>query len=415
MNNGGKTMLYLSRIQDDFSNFKNKTIIVFGASTGGKNVKRELIKHNIMIDYFVDNNKGLWGENVEGIDVLSIDKFINICKENSKVNIIIGSQYENEIANQIEELGIQNKVYYNSEFWRVVEKCDFCKKCKIDRELMTAFKVNQKNMDRAIYENQILSEFVNHIKNSDYIMNYSAVKTGNVTIISTLANYGINAINVWHTLKPYSDYARFSIKKRVKKIIIGVRDPIAQNISSLFWFGYTKDYWDIDPYVKNNNDAEYLFNKYYIDKVLKKDIHENFESIAEVCCKIVDRQNLVQEWFDEQLKKYYGIDIYQYKIDNTRKYNIVKVGDLEIFIYKLEKLNEIVQELGEFCGVPNMKISNNNLASDRINYESYLKFKKEIKLPIEYVNKCYKGKYMRFFYSEDEIKKFKEKWENNIC
>lgn len=83
-------------------------IILFGASTLGKEVLNLLKSNNINIDFWCDNNKEKWGEEIEGIFVLPLEKLKSISK---KTNIIITSMYYDEISMQLIKLGFTNILY----------------------------------------------------------------------------------------------------------------------------------------------------------------------------------------------------------------------------------------------------------------------------------------------------------------
>lgn len=81
--------------------FRNKKLVIFGASTGAKKVSDTLKSLSIEIDYFSDNNSNIWGEKFQGIEIIEPKKIMDI-----SCYIIIASMYYTEIYVQLLELGI---------------------------------------------------------------------------------------------------------------------------------------------------------------------------------------------------------------------------------------------------------------------------------------------------------------------
>ncbi len=123
---------------------------------------------------------------------------------------------------------------------------------------------------------------------------------------------------------------------------------------------------------------------------------------------------LVQDFFEQQLEPYLGIDIYREPFDKEKGFSIYKYGNVEIFIYQLEKLNSVFDKLAKFLEIENAQMVRSNDSKDKWYYEKYKDAEENIVLSREYFDKCYNGKYIKHFYSESDISKFKEKWESNI-
>lgn len=85
-----------------------KKCIIFGAGFYGKGAYYKL-KNYYDILYYADNNSLLWGKDIGGIPIVSMEKMMEVyaCE---KVDIIICSQAYFEMANQLTELGIEE--YY---------------------------------------------------------------------------------------------------------------------------------------------------------------------------------------------------------------------------------------------------------------------------------------------------------------
>lgn len=78
-----------------------KKKILFGAGLYGRIALQYYKKENIA--YFVDNNPQLVGQVIDGIEVISVDKLKEICRN---YDIIITTKFKSEIINQLNGIGI---------------------------------------------------------------------------------------------------------------------------------------------------------------------------------------------------------------------------------------------------------------------------------------------------------------------
>lgn len=85
-----------------------KKCIIFGAGFYGKGAYYKLRDYYDIL-YYVDNNPQLWGKNIGGIPIVSLEKMMEVytCE---KIDIVICSQAYFEMASQLMELGIEE--YY---------------------------------------------------------------------------------------------------------------------------------------------------------------------------------------------------------------------------------------------------------------------------------------------------------------
>jgi len=79
-----------------------KKFVLFGASINGTVAYRNL-KHKYNVSYFVDNDNKKWGSQLEGIRIMSPDILISSPNE---YNVIITSQYDVAIAEQLINIGV---------------------------------------------------------------------------------------------------------------------------------------------------------------------------------------------------------------------------------------------------------------------------------------------------------------------
>ncbi|MFI3169219.1 MAG: putative capsular polysaccharide synthesis family protein [Faecalibacterium sp.] len=121
---------------------------------------------------------------------------------------------------------------------------------------------------------------------------------------------------------------------------------------------------------------------------------------------------LAQDFFVEFEKAV--LDITKYLFDQDKGYAIIKEGNIEVFVYQLEKLNDLVPELSAWIGVPFEHLEKGNQASDKWFAESYRQAQQEIEFSQEYFDKCYNEPYVKYCYNEADIERFKARWRPHI-
>lgn len=87
-----------------------KKFVLFGASINGTVAYRNL-KHKYNVSYFVDNDNKKWGSQLEGIRIMSPDILISSPNE---YNVIITSQYDVAIAEQLINIGVRKFGVYDA-------------------------------------------------------------------------------------------------------------------------------------------------------------------------------------------------------------------------------------------------------------------------------------------------------------
>lgn len=82
----------------------NKKVIIFGASVGGLKVYKMLVSMGIECLYFVDNSKSKWGSCLEDVEIRPPETL-----KGNDHNIVIASVYQEEIEQQLDQMGIDRK------------------------------------------------------------------------------------------------------------------------------------------------------------------------------------------------------------------------------------------------------------------------------------------------------------------
>ncbi len=217
------------------------------------------------------------------------------------------------------------------------------------------------------------------------VLIYSMTKSGTTTINKSLVDFGIEPIR-FHNI--HSIVQEQELKKSNKrwKIISLAREPIARNISSYFHFTVTNF-----PIWKKTHDTA-LFIDYF---------------------KREHRKYSVFHWFDFEIVKFLGIDIYSKLFDYEAGYTIYSNEKFDLLIIRTEDIDHSAKKaLEEFLDINDLEIKTKNLGVDRSKESAHMypKFIQEIKFSDEYLDEVYNSKYAQYFYTEDEINKFRKRW-----
>ena len=185
------------------------------------------------------------------------------------------------------------------------------------------------------------------------------------------------------------------------KVITLTRDPVARNVSTFFEnlevravnnnesFEIQSDYYDILPFTLSLDEVDALFNLF-------------FEKL---------RHDTPLVFFDYELKGAFGLDVYAEQFPKSIGYKIYQNNLADVLLIRLEDLDSCArQAFKEFLDIQDFALKEENIGANKNYAELYKKFTETINLPESYLDKFYQSKFMRHFYTEQEIISFREHW-----
>lgn len=214
--------------------------------------------------------------------------------------------------------------------------------------------------------------------------------------------YHIGEINreVWERI--ISEYR----KEGILKVVVAVREPLARDYSA-FWQAFSGgNEMEMEaPFVSNDFQKNY---ECYQSMILKGSKYMER--------KLKDAYPYIWsdefEWFDEQIKQYLDIDVFQYPFDREKGFTIIEKEKVQLLLYKTEKMDSILEEIGSFVGAESLSKVDDNISKQKWYGLAYLQFRKEVVLMKKYVEHYYCGNAkMDHFYTPEEKEKFLGKWE----
>ncbi len=196
---------------------------------------------------------------------------------------------------------------------------------------------------------------------------------------------GLNPIRGNHV---YGQFIREHIIKpdRPVKYITLVREPISRNISSFF-----QGYRLIGDQTHPTEETD--------SATLTQQFLEHFEHERPLT------------FFDVEFRDMVGIDVYAEPFPHEQGYIQLQHGNAQLLLMKME-VDAAVKNaaLAEFLGIPTMELPYANVGDDKAYASVYARFKRDLVLPQEYIERMLESRYARHFYTDAERDKIRHKW-----
>ena len=248
-------------------------------------------------------------------------------------------------------------------------------------------------LNKLMTTNELLN--INKSQHNKLVFVYSAPKVGSTSIVSSLRIFGIDKIDIIHihdeemlnVLAHISDVTINEIilfNKYLKKDVYVIniyRSPIERKISAFFE--------KIGSHHFNNDDID--VNQYNV-------------------AKVIDRFNNIFPYIgigDHFIDKY-NIEI-PTNFDTNNKYLLVNSSGIKYISLRLKDSDEWGNILTNIFGFKIIIIKDYESTNKPIK-DVYNAFKMSYKIPINLLNDEIKGKYLQYYYSEDEITNYYNEW-----
>lgn len=410
-------MIRISKIDDKLDIYHKNTIYIWGAGKNGKYIQKLMKSFEIYVEAFVDNSVKVQGRHLNGIEVISPRELYERYDKDNNIIVQLGLNRKNE-AEVIEEIAECRLEYilYEEACKRLL---DLKKKDALERgnfadnqiwELKSFF-------DNIMYESRA---YLTGNIDKDNLFMCMPPKTGNVTLVNTLNSMNIRFCNLWHSPFEAANIREkaFELWNQKKvKIIMAVREPVAQNLSMLFqaiggppFFIMRKEFW------QNGGDVQKIFD-FFIDALGYNESSNTVIGLGEyekqwLSLKCSDCF-LIQQFIDVFRNNI--VDIFKYPFDKEKGYSTICEDNMEIFVFQLEKLSSISKELGDWIGCDEeLVLKKGNIREHSWLQEAYKCTIDQLDISKQYFEKCFAEPYVEHFYSKQDINLFKEKWIGHV-
>jgi hypothetical protein len=179
------------------------------------------------------------------------------------------------------------------------------------------------------------------------------------------------------------------------KIISIVRDPVARNLSSFFQILELQLDWAA-------HEGRAVTNS------------DNVAELTQLFLEQVDWHDDPLNWFDVELKPFFGVDVYASPFPKEQAYGICAGERASALVLKLERLDEgALEGCKRFLGLDGLRLEKANVANVKSYGPTYQRFLASIRLPDSYLDRMYTSRFARHFYTEAELDGFRARWRGN--
>ncbi len=143
-----------------------------------------------------------------------------------------------------------------------------------------------------------------------------------------------------------------------------------------------------------------------------------YMSAKEIQKDFINRYDVkyVDKWFEEELFGVLGLDVYEDTFPHEEGYKIYTAGGNKILLLRLEDAEKKIEKaMRDFLGIEGIKMNRLGVYEKRNVGKDFIKKYKHIKnmkFPLSFIEKNYNTKVSKYFYTKNEIDKFKGGWNN---
>lgn len=342
-----------------------------------------------------DKDSKKWNTVLRRVKICSVQELEG--KKEEYIVIISSSKYMDEMYDDIIQSGVTPKgVYTYMAVWYAINlNLDDIRVRKIYKNM---YHIYSQYEGKRIWDDMTYYSLFREAKkltlDEKTVLIFQPGKVGSNTVSCSLAKQGINTVHLHVFPECLREHKRF-IQERLNpvKIITLVREPIGRDISDFIqYFGW--DYLMID--------------RMHLEK-MDSNIEDRLIDSLRNQCNMGDGFEF--DWFHTELETLTGIDVFQYPFDRDRGYVLISEGKYEILVLTLEKLKENSRIIGDFCGIGNFVMENANEAKGKRYKYLYENLMEKVRIPQDVIDKYFYGnKSMDYFYSDDEKKRFLERY-----
>lgn len=380
------------RIIDHIEDITGKRIVIYGASGSGKKFQRLLNMHGLDVDVFCDSNETKWGSLFEGRKVISPQDLKKYVQEKDCF-VIICSVFLKEIYTSLKEIGIdESKIVSEFAVRLGLHRYTLLNEKPCNDLMLSAFRLRnelyQKTGDESYhfsiyFTRQNMIDFLK--PDQECVFAYQPAKVGSTTIFQSLQSAGYYTVH-FHNISGMIDrnemtmeewYEILSTKVKLNgkvKIVTGVREPLARDLSHFFQALQSHDYmmYDVNCSFEQNID---LWMEFCISDEKKQCYPEQYRYWNRNV-----KYGIEFDWYFDELKRFFGIDIFSKEFDKTKGYQIYENEYAKVFVYQLEKLKDLEGELKKFLANDKFCLKNANDSGAKKYWKLYQETKREYKV-----------------------------------
>lgn len=181
-------------------------------------------------------------------------------------------------------------------------------------------------------------------------------------------------------------YRRVRAGRGPVRMITMVRDPVSANLSMFFQRFEQYAGRDYDPKSFTVDEILEIFQTRYI-------------------------HSWPFTWFDKELRRRLGIDIFAEPFPHEQGYARFRRGDLDLLVLRTESDDALKERaVAELTGLPDLRLRNTNVSENKVYAAHYKAFKERIRLPGALLDEMLESRYARHFYTPEERAAVRRRW-----
>ena len=248
-------------------------------------------------------------------------------------------------------------------------------------------------------------------RNEDNILIYQMGKVGSTSLVKALGERAIQIHNFFPSNEPCSRKPFYGSSLRRKpvewlfyhairrgvrarstlKIVTLVRDPIGRNVSMYF------------------QHLHYWLAHYFSEIRADRDGREGIDTLVDCFRETFDHRYPL-DWFDKELKRLTGVDVYEHAFDSTRGCTEITKGGIRVLIIQTDKLRDCWHTVEEFCG-RKLEFREDNRGERKWYGTLYSEFLDRYSVSADELDEIYSSKFATFFFSEATRAELKRRWQ----
>lgn len=122
-------------------------------------------------------------------------------------------------------------------------------------------------------------------------------------------------------------------------------------------------------------------------------------------------RQFLHKWFDRELKRNFGVDVYQEAFPHEQGYAIFETSLARVLVYRFENIASLRSALEKFLGCPVPQLLNRNLGEKKDYAAQYRLAQRELRLPPSFLAEEYGNKLAQHFYSPPERERWITHWQ----
>ncbi len=268
-----------------------------------------------------------------------------------------------------------------------------------------------------LIENMMPNRMVSAFKKDNMpVLVYQMGKTAGCSTRNTLVRHGFNIAHV-HTLNPERFCHFLNQEKQTGEFPRHL--TLANYISNIIQSGDYDFRWKVvtafrEP-MSRMISAAFEGLRGGLPHVIGRDDDKALEDVKEFVLNKIKRYNPDREfgtaWFDNELKVVFDIDLYDHPFNRAKGYSIYAAPRADILVLKFEKYRECANHaFREFMNIDKFDAVGSNVAEQKPYASLYSRFIDTVEFDYQLLDNIYNTKFVKHFYSDQEIDSFRKKW-----